>query len=189
MIALSPALFLSSANALVQHDDRVPGVSWHGELDPSTRDTHRPEDCVRTAAFITHVGYASHRIDRGVSLWPFATAADCEHLGALAASRKVLTAATPLPGAILLRWSDVERRYVRASVVVSSYGAPTERLGWVYVCDVIEGHATVGAARRESRRSRVSEVRRTRRICIPIFNDRFIDWVALDRREALGRVA
>jgi hypothetical protein len=192
MMPLSPALFLAAASALVASDLRLPRRSKpeHAALDPDARDTHAPEDGLATAAFIAHVGYWSHRRAVGRSSWPLPLDADCEELGRIGLARGVLITGTPDPGAIYLRWSDRDRRFVRAAIVLSAMDVPPQAEGgWTYDCHVLEGRAEL--TRPEAGEPRIETTlhwaRQGRLGCSPALGDRFLTWVDLKLRDATTR--
>ena len=191
MMPLSPVLFLAAASALVASDLRLPRRSKpEAVLDPDARDTHTPEDGVMTAAFIAHVGYWSHRRAVGMSPWPLPLDADCDELGRVGSERGVLLTGTPDPGAIYLRWSDRDQRFVRAAIVLSAMDVPEQAQGgWTYDCHVLEGRAEL--SRPESGHPRIETTlhwaRQGRVTCYPGLGDCFLSWVDLDRRHEIGR--
>ncbi len=178
MMPLSPALFLAAASALVPSDVRVPRLSLHQrleDLDPERRSSQLPGDETATAAFIAHAGYCAHRLAPGRSGWPFPLGADCEALGRIGLDRGIATVALPAAGAIYLRRSPREQRFMRASIVLWAVVVPPmERWGWTYDCHVIEGIAA-----REARRAWIT--------CCPELGDRFLSWADLDRRNEITR--
>jgi hypothetical protein len=192
MMPLSPALFLAAASALVASDLRLPRRSKpeRGALDPDARDTHAPEDGVATAALIAHVGYWSHRRAVGRSSWPLPLGADCDELARIGSARGVLISGTPDPGAIYLRWSDRDQRFVRAAIVLSAMDVPPQAQGgWTYDCHVLEGRAALTCP--ETGEPRIETTlhwaRQGRVTCCPGLGDCFLSWVDLDRRHEIGR--
>ena len=95
MIALSPALFIPAASALLQKDTVATVTSWEAQLNWATRDDHRPADSITSAAFVTHIGYWSYRQGPGVSLWPLHRIRELRPPAKLAAGRRVLSVANP----------------------------------------------------------------------------------------------
>lgn len=189
MLPLSPALFVAAATAWLPDDAPFPPVLDDNDLDPFRRDDHRPGDCLATAAFIGHVGYWAHRQSRGISTWPFPLTADCDALSRIARQRGVLMANTADLGAILVRWSHVEKRFTRASIVVDIDERPVFG-NWTYDCQVVEGGAVhLRRARNGAPRVKMQWVRRARRRCCPMLGDRFISWVDLDERDRIAQVA
>ena len=189
MLPLSPAMFLAAATAWLPDDAPFPAVLDDNELDPLRRDDHGPRDGVTTAAFIGHIGYWAHRQARGVSTWPFPLTADCDALARIARQRRVLTVCELDLGPILLRWSHVEKRFTRASIVVEIDECPLFG-NWTYDCQVVEGGAVhLRRARNGAPRVQMQWVRRARRRCCPMLGDRFISWVDLDARDRIARVA
>ena len=187
MLPLSPAMFIATAAAWLARDDDYPSLT-DNELDPLKRDDHRPNDSVMTAAFIGQIGYWAHRQSQGNSVWPFSLDADCDALAQAADECGVLTREWPDPGAILLRWSTVERRFTRASIVVKAIDSPLLR-DWTYDCRVVEGTAIRRKAVDGMPDAQIKWVRRARRRCCPTLGDRFISWVDLDARGRTERVA
>ncbi len=193
MMPLSPALFLAAASALVASDLRLPRRSKPErgtEVDPDSRETHAPEDGLATAAFIAHVGYWSHRRAVGRSSWPLPLGADCDGLARIGSERGVLITGTPDPGAIYLRWSDCDQRFVHAAIVLSAMDVPPQAQGgWTYDCHVLEGRAEL--TRPEAGEPRIQTTlhwaRQGRLGCSPALGDRFLTWVDLDRRNQLTR--
>jgi hypothetical protein len=192
MMPLSPALFLAAASALVASDLRLPRRSKpeHAALDPDARDTHAPDDGLTTAAFIAHVGYWSHRRAVGRSSWPLPLDADCEELGRIGLARGVLITGTPDPGAIYLRWSDRDQRFVQAAIVLSAMDVPPQAQGgWTYDCHVLEGSAEL--TRPEAAEPRIETTlhwaRQGRLGCSPALGDRFLTWVDLNQRDESTR--
>jgi hypothetical protein len=184
-LPLSPALFLAAASALLTPrvldglDDEGPGGSSSS-----------------SAAFIAHTGYWSHYRGRGRSVWPFPVTADCDELARLATGGGVLRATTPEPGAILLRRSADGMRFTHASIVLWALDVlPTKTTGRSYDCCVIEGRATISAEPSaagldaDHLETRVQWARRTRISSRPSRGDRFVTWVDLDSRNAIGRAA
>jgi hypothetical protein len=172
MMPLSPALFLAAASALVASDVRLPWRSAQQrlkELDPQRRDAHRLRDDVTTAAFIAHVGYWAHRSAPGKSAWPLPLDADCDALARIGLDLGVVRVGPPAPGAIYLRYSQQRERFTRASIVLWAAAVPTDRYGWTYDCQVIQGRAT--------RRARLAWA-----TCCPKLGDCFLSWVDLDCR-------
>jgi hypothetical protein len=189
MLPLSPFIFIAAAVAWLPDDAPFSAALDDNELDPLKRDNHGPRDGVTTAAFIGHVGYWAHRQSRGFSTWPFPLEVDCNDLSRLARKRGVLVSSKPDPGAILVRWSHVEQRFTRASIVVEIDECPLFG-NWTYDCRVIEG----GASHRRRPRNGIPRVqmqwvRRARRRCCPMLGDRFISWVDLDARDRIAQVA
>jgi hypothetical protein len=186
MLPLSPALFVAAANALLgpKADELPVALEPLGMPDPFTRDIHAPSDGWATAAFIAHVGHWSHGCGRSASSWPFPLSADCDALARLADYRRVLGAGIPDPGAIYLRWSEVESRFVRAGVVLYAVDLPGPNRS--YDCLLVEGSAmlsrTEGAVTKQIVQTTVQWARRTRVQCCPFLGDRFISWVDLDGR-------
>lgn len=200
MIPLSPALFLAAASALVASDRRMPHRPKSkrarlAELDPIARDAHRPHDGVRTAAFISHVGWWSHRRAMGTSAWPFPLDADCDALARIGLDRGVVSVGTPDPGAVYLRWSVPEQRFTRASIVLWALDMPPMyRSGWTYDCHVLEGSAVLSRGRGPVRaalgfHTKVQWARQARVRCSPGLGDCFLSWVDLDRRNETTRVS
>lgn len=166
-------------------------------LAPEERDRHLPGDVADTAAFVAHIGYAAHQLSRGATFWPFPLTADCNDLHRLAEQHGVLREVQPDAGALYLRYSSVEQRYVRASIVIAADHIP----GAVgkepaYDCIVIEGAARLVTlshridpeyGRVPTRfETEVEWVRKTRLWAVPTFRDRFVSWVDLDRRNLFG---
>lgn len=189
MIPLSPALFITAASSWIPRDTSCAGGLHDNALDPLERDDHRPTDGRETAAFIGQIGYWSHRHELGQSIWPFALDADCDTLAHTSADRGVLAIDCPDPGAILLRWSALEGRFTRASIVLEARDCPAPGQ-WTFDCDVIEGAVIRDAdARPGMPDGQVQWVRRARRRACPLLGDRFISWVDLDGRNRFAQVA
>lgn len=187
MPALSPALFLAVATALVGSDIRMtPGRIRSkkmrlAQFDPVRREDHGPHDGVTMAAFIGHVGYWSHYEGAGSSSWPFPIDADCSELARIGRKLGVLSRWTPRPGAIHLRWSTDEDRFVRASVVLEVVELRSRHIGdWYYDCTVLEG-ALVRPSAAEGDAT-IEWVRKTKLISCPWLGDQFLTWVDLDGR-------
>jgi len=169
VIPLSPALFVSAANALVAvSGDRV----WRGG----------------GASLIHHVGYRSH-FDHGAmrSSWPLPQADDCEHLARLAAARGILSTGWPRAGEIVVFWSGMERTFTRAAIIVRAESAEHchERarvMGASFVeCLTIESGGSAGEGTR-ARLGLERGVRETVRKISCEKEHRFIRWVDLDGR-------
>lgn len=187
MSALSPALFLAVATALVGSDVRMtPGRIRSkkmrvAQFDPASRDDHGPRDGVTTAAFIGHVGFWSHYEGAGRSTWPFPIDADCTDLARIAKGLGVLSAWPPKPGAIHLRRSKKEHRFVTASVVLEAVEVrPRHLADWHYDCRVLEG-SLVRASSAEAGAT-IDWVRERQLISCPWLGDKFLSWVDLDGR-------
>ena len=188
MLRLSPALFVAAAKALLdaKGSERPVALDPLGVPDPLTRDIHAPSDRGATAAFIAHVGHWSQGSGRDGSCWPFPLTADCDALASLAKEYNVLRDGAPDFGAIYLRRSAIESRFVRAGVVLWAVALPDRELGWSYDCLLIEGGAVLSSGHRAGGRQAVETTvewaRRTRARCCPTLGDRFISWVDLDGR-------
>jgi hypothetical protein len=182
MLALSPSLLIATASGMVG-TDRV--VDRPGALDHEAifRDRHHPADPVRTAAFVGHVGYWSHRRGRGSSSWPFGIDADCSALEREAEADGVLHRGAPEIGSIFLQRSNVENRFVRAGIVIWAADIVASAGGdWAYDCLVVEGHGHLSRDNSGEISSRVSFARRARIVLCPSVGDRVISWYDLDGR-------
>jgi hypothetical protein len=175
MKALSPALFMSGAMTLVRR-------TLHA--DDGSSDL---PDSITSAAFVSHVGYWSHRLTDDSSHWPFAMDLDCDALARVADKRGVLHGIEPEEGEIFLRWSPSDDRFVSAGIVISAAFANTPEQGHHFRCDVIEGVATLVVERSPYKDRRVGRkatlaqwARRSTVYCYPWRGDRFISWVDLD---------
>jgi hypothetical protein len=182
---LAPGVLVAAAMALVPADEHLaaPPETLDDELDPMRRDNHHPYDATKTAAFVAHLGYWTHRGKYGQTSWPFPMNATCDDLGRLAKKRGVLRDDWPSPGDILLRWSETTGQFVRASIVVTGELKIVRRQR-TYLCDVVEG-------RLERMRidgvandwfGRLRSPRRLNRRCCPELKDAFVRWVDLDKR-------
>src|SRR3954469_6371676 len=141
MLPLSPAFLIAAASALVSSDDITMDIMGD---DPMLRDKHQAGDAKATAAFIGHAGYQAHMMDSGKSIWPFPIDAACNELARLAEQRKVLSDRWPERGSICLRWSKIEERFTRASIVLSAKDVlPHDNVDWSYDCMVLEGSAVL----------------------------------------------
>jgi hypothetical protein len=214
MIPLSPALFMAGARTLIATDiERLPLPTSKqerlAELDPVERDTHGAQDSVTTAAFIGHVGYWVHRDPTGPSSWPFPRDADCNALARIGTDRGVVSRAKPEPGAVYLRWSVPEKRFVSAGIVLWVMDrAPQRQSGRTHDLHLLEGCAVLSCpcanigpstslavhpAKRPVRElpaveTTVHWARQVRVRSSTDLGDRYLSWVDLDRRNATTSV-
>ena len=189
MIPLSPALFMAGARTLIAANLEIPQPSTSkrkrlAEVDPIERDVHGAEDGVTTAAFIAHVGYWAHRNPEGMSSWPFPLDADCDALARIGIDCGVVSPATPKNGAIYLRRSIPEARFVSAGIVLEvADRAPLHGVGWTHDLHLLEGSAALSAVG-----TTVQWARQVRLRCSTDLGDRFLSWVDLDGRNATTSV-
>jgi hypothetical protein len=205
---------MAAARALIAADIEIPPLPTSkrkrlAELDAIERDTHGALDGVTTAAFIGHVGYWAHRNPTGPSSWPFPRDADCNALERIGTDCGVVSRATPIPGAIYLRWSVPEKRFVSAGVVLWVMDRePQHQSGWTHDLHLLEGCAVLSCpcvnigprtslevhpAKRPVRElpaveTTVQWARQVRVRGSSDLGDRYLSWVDLDVRNATTSV-
>src|ERR1051326_2735024 len=136
MLALSPALLMSAAAALVNRR-RI------GRTESGVRI---PADSVSTAAFVNHVGYWAHRQSGESSTWPFPLDADCNDLARLADAKGVLRDRPTEEGDLFLQYARGVG-FIRAGIVIDAEFLSTAARGHHYECLVYEGTAALAALR------------------------------------------
>jgi hypothetical protein len=172
MITLTPALLIAAANSFVGLGED--GGDNRGQMvEMFLREVNQPPGQPWCAAFVYHVGFASH-FDHRVkkSSWPFPATASCEELGDWARKRELLRK-EPFEGDVFLHFSLDLNRFAHTGIVVSVDQRVDEKQ---FVCTTVEGNTNDDGSRdgrttlRKSRHFRVEN------------GDRFIRWPDLGFR-------
>jgi hypothetical protein len=141
-VPLSPALLVAAANAFVGFGEQ--GGDNRGQVvEHFLRGVHLSPGAPWCAAFVHHVGYASHYDQiTGRSSWPLPATGSCEALARAARAAGVLRD-EPFVGDVFLLYGKREHRFIHTGIVV---GIEEEDLVYqrdVHQCVTVEGNTNL----------------------------------------------
>jgi hypothetical protein len=181
MTALSPQLLITAAHALVVTPEigPTPGGNLSERWLPRVGGIPGVDDW--DMAFIQGVGHTAHYDVRGgKSIWPLPATHDRNAIAAYASRHHAMTE-EPQVGDIFLLWSPVTRAFCRSGIIAGIETAVEYSTGaQVFECVTIEGNTDRDFGRGQ-------EVLCHGRRLAPAKGDRFVHWVALDHRDAIGQ--
>jgi hypothetical protein len=181
MTALSPQLLITAAHALVAAPEIGPAL--RGNLSerwlPRLGGIAGVDDW--DMAFVQGIGHTAHyNLRAGTSIWPLPATHDRNAIAEYARTHHAMTE-VPQVGDIFLLWSPVRRAFCRSGIVAEIAGAVEYSTGaQVFDCVTIEGNTDRDFGRGQE------VLCHTRRLA-PAKGDRFVHWVALDHRDAIGQ--
>ena len=142
LVPLSPALLVAAANAFVGVSEQ--GGDNRGQMvELFLRGVQLPPGQPWCAAFVHHVGYASH-YDQLLrrSSWPLPATGSCEALARAARAARAAGALREEPhvGDVFLLYSARQRRFVHTGIVVGVDGEEQVHARDVHTCVTVEGN-------------------------------------------------
>lgn len=180
---LNPQAFISGARNLVGLG-RQAGTADGTLVDDMRRESELAADESWDLAFVHHVGWHSHRLGSGgVSTWPFPRMARHEELVSVARSHG-LAVRRPDEGDIVLYWSDVHKRHVRAGIVVGLSVESIDKAGRsTFHCVTIEVVPVVAMVADEAQPPCAGWVREREVPICPARGDLLVRWTRSDARQ------
>ncbi len=145
-VPLSPALLVAAANAFVGLGEE--GGDNRGQVvERFLRSVHLGPGLPWCAAFVHHVGYASHfdQVSQ-YSSWPLPATGSCEALARAARAAGVLRE-EPHVGDVFLLHSRALRRFAHTGIVVGVQQEESVARRDVHVCVTIEGNTNDDGSR------------------------------------------
>ena len=178
LVPLSPALLVAAANAFVGVGEQ--GGDNRGQMvELFLRGVQLPPGQPWCAAFVHHVGYASH-YDQLLrrSSWPLPATGSCEALARAARAARAAGALREEPhvGDVFLLHSARQRRFVHTGIVVGVDGEEQVHARDVHTCVTVEGNTNAdGSANGTTTLRKVRTFREAD-------GHRFVRWAEMVRR-------
>lgn len=174
LVPLSPALLVAAANAFVGVGEE--GGDNRGQMvEHFLRGVHLQPGQPWCAAFVHHVGYASH-YDQVLrrSSWPLPATGSCEALARAARAAGALRE-EPQVGDVFLLFSAMRRRFIHTGIVVGVADESRVHLSDVHTCVTVEGNTNAdGSANGTTTLRKVRTFRE-------VDGHRFVRWTEMTR--------